>query len=151
MSAAHAETATGIEPFARVFMHTGMVALDGTKMSKSLGNLVFVSKLLERGVDPMAIRLTILNNHYRSDWEWFEHDLDSAQTRLELWRSAFGLDQAATSISDELVAVLSNDLDTPAALQLVDAWAQSSLAESDKSASAPKNMRNLVDALLGIV
>jgi len=151
MSAAHAETATGIEPFARVFMHTGMVALDGTKMSKSLGNLVFVSKLLERGVDPMAIRLTILNNHYRSDWEWFEQDLNSAQTRLELWRSAFALDQAATSISDELVAVLSNDLDTPAALRLVDAWAQSSLAGSGNSSSASKNMRNLVDALLGIV
>ena len=151
MSAAHAETATGIEPFARVFMHTGMVALDGTKMSKSLGNLVFVSKLLERGVDPMAIRLTILNNHYRSDWEWFERDLEAAQTRLDLWRAAFELSTAASSISDELVAALSNDLDTPTALQLVDKWAHSSLNGAGSSTSAPKNMRNLVDALLGIV
>jgi L-cysteine:1D-myo-inositol 2-amino-2-deoxy-alpha-D-glucopyranoside ligase len=151
MSAAHAETATGIEPFARVFMHTGMVALDGTKMSKSLGNLVFVSKLLERGVDPMAIRLTILSNHYRSDWEWFEQDLNTAQVRLELWRSAFSLEKAATSISDDLVAALSNDLDTPAALELVDTWANSSLAGLGNSSSSAGNMRNLVDALLGIV
>lgn len=151
MSAAHAETATGIDPFARVFMHTGMVALDGTKMSKSLGNLVFVSKLLERGVDPMAIRLTILNNHYRSDWEWFERDLQAAENRLTQWRAAFGLQAAASSVSDELVAALSNDLDTPTALRLVDEWAQSSLDGASSSASAPRNMKNLVDALLGIV
>jgi L-cysteine:1D-myo-inositol 2-amino-2-deoxy-alpha-D-glucopyranoside ligase len=151
MSAAHAETATGIEPFARVFMHTGMVALDGVKMSKSLGNLVFVSKLLQRGVDPMAIRLTILNNHYRSNWEWFENDLAAATNRLSLWRRAFELSTAAPSISDALVATLSNDLDTPKALQLIDAWAAKSLEGDGASTSAPTNMRNLVDALLGIV
>jgi L-cysteine:1D-myo-inositol 2-amino-2-deoxy-alpha-D-glucopyranoside ligase len=151
MSAAHAETATGIEPFARVFMHTGMVALDGTKMSKSLGNLVFVSKLLEQGVDPMAIRLTILNNHYRSDWEWFDRDLEVAQARLSQWRAAFVLPTGSSSVSDQLVAALSDDLDTPTALKLVDAWAQSSLDGMGSSATAPKNMQNLVDALLGIV
>lgn len=151
MSAAHAETATGIEPFARVFMHTGMVALDGTKMSKSLGNLVFVSKLLEQGVDPMAIRLTILNNHYRSDWEWFDRDLEVAQARLSQWRAAFVLPTGSSSVSDQLVAALSDDLDTPTALKLVDAWAQSSLDGMGSSATAPKNMKNLVDALLGIV
>ena len=151
MSAAHAETATGIEPFARVFMHTGMVALNGTKMSKSLGNLVFVSKLLEQGVDPMAIRLTILNNHYRSDWEWFDRDLEVAQARLNDWRTAFVLPTASTSVSDQLVAALSDDLDTPTALKLVDEWAQSSLDGMGSSAAAPKNMKNLVDALLGIV
>lgn len=151
MSAAHAETATGTEPFAKVFMHTGMVALDGTKMSKSLGNLVFVSKLLERGVDPMAIRLTILANHYRSDWEWFDHDLERAQARLDLWREAFALERAESSPSDEVVAALSADLDTPTALSLIDTWAKASLAGGGASTSAPKNMRTLVDALLGIV
>jgi L-cysteine:1D-myo-inositol 2-amino-2-deoxy-alpha-D-glucopyranoside ligase len=151
MSAAHAETATGIEPFARVFMHTGMVALDGTKMSKSLGNLVFVSKLLEGGVDPMAIRLTILNHHYRSDWEWFDRDLEAAQERLATWRAAFNLPMSAPSVSDDLVAALSDDLDTPAALRIVDKWAAGSLAGPCTSGSASRNMRNLVDALLGIV
>jgi len=151
MSAAHAETATGIEPFARVFMHTGMVALDGVKMSKSLGNLVFVSALLQRGVDPMAIRLTILNNHYRSNWEWFEQDLEASQTRLDRWRAAFDLDETASSVNDELVAALSNDLDTPTALQIIDTWAKSSLDGEGSSKSTAKNMRNIVDALLGIV
>jgi len=151
MSAAHAETATGMAPFARVFMHTGMVALNGTKMSKSLGNLVFVSKLLEQGVDPMAIRLNILSNHYRNDWEWFERDLEAAQIRLDLWRRAFALDKAKPSVSDELVSALSCDLDTPTALGLVDDWATQSINSEGSSASAPINMRNLVDALLGIV
>jgi len=120
-------------------------------MSKSLGNLVFVSKLLEQGVDPMAIRLTILNNHYRSDWEWFDRDLEVAQARLNDWRTAFVLPTASTSVSDQLVAALSDDLDTPTALKLVDEWAQSSLDGMGSSAAAPKNMKNLVDALLGIV
>jgi len=151
MSAAHAETATGIEAFARVFMHTGMVALDGVKMSKSLGNLVFVSALLQRGVDPMAIRLTILNNHYRNNWEWFEQDLEASQTRLDRWRAAFDLDETASSVNDELVAALSNDLDTPTALQIIDTWAKSSLDGKGSSKSTAKNMRNIVDALLGIV
>ena len=151
MSAAHAETATGTQPFARIFMHTGMVALDGIKMSKSLGNLVFVSRLREQGIDPMAIRLTILNNHYRDDWEWFAEGLDAAQRRLSLWRSAFALNVAVPSVSDEVVAALSNDLDTPAAIEIVDTWARESLDSAGTSGSAPAHMRALVDALLGIV
>ena len=61
---------TGQWPFARAYVHAGMVGLDGEKMSKSRGNLVFVSRLREDGVDPMAIRLALLAHHYRSDWEW---------------------------------------------------------------------------------
>jgi len=80
MSAAHAESLTGMKPFAQTFMHAGMVSLDGEKMSKSLGNLVFVSKLRQQGVDPMAIRLVLLSHHYRSDWEWFDNELELAQT-----------------------------------------------------------------------
>jgi L-cysteine:1D-myo-inositol 2-amino-2-deoxy-alpha-D-glucopyranoside ligase len=151
MSAAHAQTATGMEPFARVFMHTGMVFLAGAKMSKSLGNLVFVSQLLERGIDPMAIRLAILSNHYRSDWEWFDEDLEAAQTRLNLWRGAFECEMAASSVTDQVVAALSNDLDTPTALELIDRWATESLHGEGSSTSAAVHMRDFVDALLGIV
>jgi len=151
MSTAHAETATGTQPFARIFMHTGMVALDGIKMSKSLGNLVFVSRLREQGVDPMAIRLTILNNHYRNDWEWFAEDLETAERRLSLWRTAFGLDVALPSVSDDVVAALSNDLNTPGAIEIIDTWALKSLETEGTSGSAPSHMRTLVDALLGIV
>ena len=77
MSAGHAQVADPGGPFARAYVHAGMVGYDGEKMSKSKGNLVFVSALRNSDVDPMAIRLALLRHHYRSDWEW---------TDAELWR-----------------------------------------------------------------
>ncbi|NBU31825.1 MAG: cysteine--1-D-myo-inosityl 2-amino-2-deoxy-alpha-D-glucopyranoside ligase [Actinobacteria bacterium] len=151
MSAAHAQSATGVTPFARTFMHTGMVWLDGHKMSKSLGNLVFVSKLLIDGVDPMAIRLAILSHHYRTEWEWTDAGLAAAARRLENWRRAFACPNATTDCSVELAALLANDLDTPAALNLIDNWAVQTLASSSAlSASASNRVQRAVDALLGI-
>src|SRR5207302_820794 len=74
--------------FARCYAHAGMVRLDGEKMSKSLGNLVFVSRLVADGVDPMAVRLAILAHHYRGDWDWTAAGLAAAQDRLARWRAA---------------------------------------------------------------
>jgi L-cysteine:1D-myo-inositol 2-amino-2-deoxy-alpha-D-glucopyranoside ligase len=74
--------------FARVYVHSGMVRLDGEKMSKSLGNLVFVSRLVAGGADPMAIRLAIMSHRYRMDWDWTAAGLASAQDRLDRWRAA---------------------------------------------------------------
>ena len=74
--------------FARVYVHSGMVRLDGEKMSKSLGNLVFVSRLVADGADPMAIRLAIMSHRYRMDWDWTAAGLASAQDRLDRWRAA---------------------------------------------------------------
>jgi L-cysteine:1D-myo-inositol 2-amino-2-deoxy-alpha-D-glucopyranoside ligase len=92
MSASHARVAQSADAswrvFARVYAHAGMVAYRGAKMSKSLGNLVFVSRLREAGVDPMAIRLALLAHHYRSDWEWTDAVLAEAQSRLSRWRAA---------------------------------------------------------------
>jgi L-cysteine:1D-myo-inositol 2-amino-2-deoxy-alpha-D-glucopyranoside ligase len=76
------------EAFARCYAHAGMVRLDGEKMSKSLGNLVFVSRLVADGVDPMAVRLAILAHHYRGDWDWTAVGLAAAQDRLARWRAA---------------------------------------------------------------
>src|SRR6478752_176355 len=73
--------------FARVYVHAGLVSYQGEKMSKSLGNLVFVSRLLADGVDPMAIRMALLAHHYRSDWEWTDAVLGDAQARLARWRA----------------------------------------------------------------
>ncbi|MFT4109629.1 cysteine--1-D-myo-inosityl 2-amino-2-deoxy-alpha-D-glucopyranoside ligase, partial [Propionicimonas sp.] len=87
MCAAESVVATG-QPMAKVFLHTGMVALDGQKMSKSLGNLVFVSRLRSDGVDPMAIRLVLLAHPYRADWEYTDAVLAAAQARLDRWRAA---------------------------------------------------------------
>ena len=66
--AAQSSAATG-EPFVRHWMHQAMVRMDGHKMSKSLGNLVFVSEL-RKEFDTRAIRLGIVANHYRTAWEW---------------------------------------------------------------------------------
>jgi L-cysteine:1D-myo-inositol 2-amino-2-deoxy-alpha-D-glucopyranoside ligase len=88
MSASHARVALGEHAFARAYAHAGMVRLDGEKMSKSRGNLVFVSRLLADGHDPMAIRLALLAHHYRRDWDWTNAALAAATERLTLWRRA---------------------------------------------------------------
>src|ERR1022692_739139 len=88
MSASHARVAlagAGAGVFARRYVHSGMVRLDGEKMSKSLGNLVFVSRLRAAGTDPMAIRLAILAQHYRQDWDWTDEGLAGAVARLDRW------------------------------------------------------------------
>ena len=87
-SAAHAEALTGTHPFARHYVHAGMIGLDGEKMSKSRGNLVLVSKLRGAGVDPMAMRLALLDGHYRDDREWTGGRLPAAEARLARWREA---------------------------------------------------------------
>ncbi len=84
--AAQSETVTG-EPFVKHWMHVGLVGLDGVKMSKSLGNLVFVHDLVSRS-EPAAVRLSLLDQHYREDWEWRDEMLSRAQSRLATWRSS---------------------------------------------------------------
>src|SRR5215472_11836141 len=91
MSAAHARVALdgdGEPPFARRYVHSGMVRFDGEKMSKSRGNLVFVSRLLEASHDPMALRLAIISHAYRTDWDWTPEELTTAEERLATWRAA---------------------------------------------------------------
>jgi L-cysteine:1D-myo-inositol 2-amino-2-deoxy-alpha-D-glucopyranoside ligase len=149
MSAAHAESATGIKPFANVFMHAGMVSLDGEKMSKSLGNLVLESKLRALDVDPMAIRLVLLSHHYRSDWEWFDDELELAKKRLERWRLAFACPLGAPSPVVEIITKLGTDLDTPSAIEIMDTWARTTI-DGDESEST-ETTAIAVDAILGIV
>ncbi len=151
MCAAQGAVITG-GPFARSYVHAGMVGYDGAKMSKSRGNLVFVSKLLSDGVDPMAIRLALLAHHYRSDWEYTQADLDSAAARLETWRAATALSAAPSA--DAVLAVvrerLGDDLDAPGALAAIDEWAASALAADKGDATASELVRAIADLLLGI-
>jgi L-cysteine:1D-myo-inositol 2-amino-2-deoxy-alpha-D-glucopyranoside ligase len=170
-SAGHATASDGL-PLAEHFVHTGMVGLDGEKMSKSLGNLVLVSALRAAGEDPMAIRTVLLGQHYRSDWFWTDALLAEARGRLAAWRA-----RAATATQQEtesLVAAmrehLANDLDAPGALEALDAWAASAPAHAASpahdaaarpaiagepvvgaaSGDAGAALRDAVDALLGI-
>jgi len=147
MSRSESVVATG-EPFAEAYVHAGMVGYEGEKMSKSKGNLVLVSKLRESGVDPMAIRLALLAHRYHDDWEWYDADLAKAEDRLAIWQDAAartsGPDGAA--VVQALRDALSDDLDAPAALEVIDAW---SCADGDDT-DAPELVRAAVDALLGV-
>ncbi|WP_117215366.1 cysteine--1-D-myo-inosityl 2-amino-2-deoxy-alpha-D-glucopyranoside ligase, partial [Allorhizocola rhizosphaerae] len=87
-SAAHGELLTGKAPFAAHYVHAGMIGLNGEKMSKSRGNLVFASRLRADGVDPMAVRLALVSQHYREDRPWTDELLKSAEIRLARWRAA---------------------------------------------------------------
>ncbi|MCX6493139.1 MAG: cysteine--1-D-myo-inosityl 2-amino-2-deoxy-alpha-D-glucopyranoside ligase [Rhodococcus sp.] len=151
-SAAHAEAATGEPRFARHYVHTGMIGLDGEKMSKSRGNLVFVSKLRAENVDPAAVRLGLLAGHYRQDRPWSDEVLERAHTRLALWRRAAALESAASAddVVNRLRQHLADDLDTPKALDALDAWASFAVERGGSDASAPGTFADAVDALLGV-
>jgi L-cysteine:1D-myo-inositol 2-amino-2-deoxy-alpha-D-glucopyranoside ligase len=145
MSAGHGTALTG-ETFASHYAHAGMVAYQGEKMSKSLGNLVKVSELVAEEVDPRAIRLALLQHHYRSDWEWFDDDVFGAIARLSHWsRWAAGATDgdAETPLLAELRQALRDDLDTPRAVEAVE--------RSVASGAVPTTVDlDAVDALLGI-
>jgi L-cysteine:1D-myo-inositol 2-amino-2-deoxy-alpha-D-glucopyranoside ligase len=118
---AQSEAATG-EPFVQHWMHTALISKDGEKMSKSLGNLVFVDALRKEW-DAAAIRLAIIGHHYRVEWEWDETLMPEAQARLEGWRTA----SRRRGSDDDLLRVvrerLDDDLDTPGAFAAIDAAA----------------------------
>jgi L-cysteine:1D-myo-inositol 2-amino-2-deoxy-alpha-D-glucopyranoside ligase len=152
MSAAHAETATGQWPFARHYVHAGMIGLDGEKMSKSRGNLVLVSQLRAAGVDPAAIRLALFAGHYRADRDWTADLLAEARARLERWRAAVERSAGpdAAGVLDAVRARLADDLDTQGALSAVDRWATETLTRGGRDATAPRLVRALADTLLGV-
>ncbi|MDH2415687.1 cysteine--1-D-myo-inosityl 2-amino-2-deoxy-alpha-D-glucopyranoside ligase [Nocardioides sp. CER19] len=154
MSAGHVHVAG--DAFARVYAHAGMVAYDGEKMSKSKGNLVFVSALRNSEIDPMAIRLVLLRHHYRSDWEWTDAQLFDAVDTVGQWRRALSLGRGAPAgpVVEDVLEVLAADLDAPAAVELVQGWVDATLGSdgladtSDPTAAA--TIRDLLDAALGL-
>lgn len=143
-SAAHASALTG-EHWASVRTHAGLLSLDGEKMSKSLGNLEFVSRLIDAGVDARAIRLALLSAHYRAHTEWTDARLAEGVARLDRWAAWAG---TATDDNDESVLrglrrALSDDLDAPTALAVVD-------SEVAKNRPPSRTALDAIDALLGV-
>src|SRR5258708_33653499 len=147
MSASHAQVATGSHPHARAYVHAGMVALDGEKMSKSKGNLVFVSKPRQAGTDPMAIRLALLSHHYRSDWEWTGPELVAAQARLARWRAAGRLTSGPPGgpLLNQVRRALGHDPKPTGALAPVERGAQRTGTDTRAPAPGP----GLAGGLLG--
>ena len=169
MSASHARVADNgsgsaarSQVFARRYVHAGMVRYQGEKMSKSLGNLVFVSTLRQAGVDPMAIRLAILAHHYHEDWDWTEDGLTAATERLARWRAAAAAASAArdsaardSAADEEVLAVvrqrMADDLDAPGALAAIDEWAGAAPVSAAAAGGAATGLvSDAADALLGI-
>jgi len=149
MSAAQGLVATG-QKFARFFVHAGMIGLNGTKMSKSLGNLIFVSKLISEGIEPMAIRLALMGHHYRSDHMWGASEIPIAAAFLE--RIRLNLARVEVAETDNLiaglVAALANDLDTVRVLDLIEDWCTAT--ENGSTGGSAGQLSRALDDLLGL-
>jgi L-cysteine:1D-myo-inositol 2-amino-2-deoxy-alpha-D-glucopyranoside ligase len=150
MCAAQAHLLTGKE-LAASYVHTGMIGLDGEKMSKSKGNLVFVSRLVAAGTDPMAIRLALMSDHYRHDRMWSQGLLKQAENQLAQIRKALEASNAAPTdiVIHKIIEALSDDLNTPRVLSLLADWSSSTLnGETGGNAS---ELRDALDSLLGLL
>jgi L-cysteine:1D-myo-inositol 2-amino-2-deoxy-alpha-D-glucopyranoside ligase len=149
MCATQAQVITGKE-LAETYVHAGMIGLDGEKMSKSKGNLVFVSRLVASGVDPMAIRWALMLDHYRSDRMWSDAVLQKAQNEIAQLREALSKSTSAPTedLITSIVNALSDDLDTTRVLFQLNSWASSTLAGSHGGNS--DDLRIALDALLGL-
>ena len=149
MSAAQARVSTG-RSFAQFYVHTGMIGLDGQKMSKSLGNLVFVSTLVRSGVNPMAIRCALMMHGYAADRMWDDELLLTAQSFLDSLTLALSQTQCAptSKLIQEIIQALSNNLDTKKVFVLLQDW----ISESAKGAEGgnPGELSRTLDALLGV-
>jgi len=156
MCASHVQVAEPGSRFAKVYSHAGMVGYDGEKMSKSKGNLVFVSALRNSEVDPMAIRLALLRHHYRDDWEWTDEQVHQAEDTLAQWRRAVALRDGAPAapVTDTVLGALADDLDAPTAVEAIESWVGATLGQgalADHSdPDAGEKISRLVDAALGI-
>jgi L-cysteine:1D-myo-inositol 2-amino-2-deoxy-alpha-D-glucopyranoside ligase len=117
-------TAVGVSPYVRHWVHVAMVGYNGEKMSKSLGNLVFVRDLLTK-VPAAVIRLLLSAHHHRSAWEYDQGELGRAQSRWNAYRSALSSGPRFTTtdaqaVYDDFMACIDDDLDTPGALAILD-------------------------------
>jgi L-cysteine:1D-myo-inositol 2-amino-2-deoxy-alpha-D-glucopyranoside ligase len=149
MSASQARAMNG-KRFATNYVHAGMIGLDGEKMSKSKGNLVFVSQLLRDGIDPTAIRIALISHHYREDHMWQSKELIEANLFLEELRIALSRMEVAPTdgVIEEIISALSQDIDTPRALLAIKNW----IDETNKGVvgGKPGELSRAIDALLGI-
>ena len=149
MCAAQAQILTG-KPLASTYVHAGMIGLDGEKMSKSKGNLVFVSKLVAAGRDPMAIRWALMKDHYRQDRMWTDELLVAAESELIALRSCLAQTDVAPTgdLIEKIVDALSDDLNTKGVISVLNTWVERT--QSGDSGGDAQSLVGALDALLGI-
>lgn len=149
MCASQAYLLTGKE-LASAYVHSGMIGLDGEKMSKSRGNLIFVSRLLATGVDPMSIRWALMKDHYASDRMWSEDLLHHAQIELDQLRKALSNKECAPTsvLIESIVSELSNNLNTPNVVSLLNRWSSSTPQEA--TGGDRQQLLEVLDSLLGL-
>lgn len=149
MCASQARVITGKE-LAATYVHAGMIGLGGEKMSKSKGNLVFVSRLVASGKDPMAIRWALMSDHYRSNRMWSDELLNKAEVELAQVRKALHHVEVAETeaVIKEIIRALSDDLDTPKVLSTLIDWSTATLSGAQGGSS--QQLLNSLDALLGL-
>ena len=149
MSAAQGKILQGRE-FASHYVHAGMIGLDGVKMSKSLGNLVFVSKLVASGVDPMAIRWALMESHYSTDRSWSDELLNEASDWIIRLRRALSMMETAPtdSVIEKIIESQSNNLDTTQSLKEIKSWVSAS--EKGSQGGTPGELSRALDSILGL-
>ena len=138
---------TGKE-FSLAYVHAGLIGLDGEKMSKSKGNLIFVSKLIADGVDPMVIRWALLKRHYRENYMWLRSEIALAKSELDTLRQALSKRSVPPTqgLIAEIYQSLANDLNSPQAIASINSWVKSVGSGGDIN-----ELRVALDSLLGIV
>ena len=149
MCASQAQVLSG-KPLASTYVHAGMIGLDGEKMSKSKGNLVFVSKLVADGRDPMAIRWALMKKHYRTDRMWTEELLIEAENEIGALRKALEQKEVAPTqdLIQNIIEALAEDLNTPLVIEIVNSWVDQTNVGG--TAGDAQSLITTLDALLGI-
>lgn len=150
MTGIQAKALTGIE-FASCYAHTGMIGLNGEKMSKSKGNLVFISKLRHEGVSPAVIRIALLKQKYSIDRMWSEELIHEAEEFLAKILSALSRQEVAPALQviQAMVKALADDLDTPKVFELLSSWCERT--EGGEVGGSAGEISRALDTYLGIV
>lgn len=145
------------KPFSNVWVHSNHIKVNGTKMSKSLGNIYTLGDIVDRGFDIQAFRLMVLSKHYRTEGNFTWEILEAAQNRLRDWRATADLrwqktnNDASPVNSLNIGEILSNNLDTPKAVSQIDSYlARLSSGEINASQKQYNDILKEIDALLGI-
>ncbi len=137
-------------PLAQIFSHTGMIGYEGEKMSKSRGNLVFVSKLLAEGIDPNVLRAALINRNYREYFAWTDGQIIETEAFCRRMQSCLSREEVAPTkdLIISMVKALANDMDTVSVFDLLNSWC--SKTENGESGGHPGELSRAIDLYLGI-